>query len=67
MIMNERHCKWLPTIIGATTGIVTVLFLSGYLWPIEKPQDGDTAVIGICIIIFIPFCIGALLRLLQKK
>lgn len=67
MIINEKYRKWLPTIIGATTEIVTVLFLSGYLWPIEKPQDGDTAVIGICIIIFIPFCIGALLRLLQKK
>ena len=65
--MNEKYRKRLPTIVGAIAGIAVGLYISGYLWPIKKPQDGDTAVIGICIIIFASSCIGALLRFFQKK
>ncbi|MBY2897307.1 hypothetical protein J8K87_16020 [Bacteroides fragilis] len=67
MIINEKYREWLPTIVGAATGIAIAMFLSGYLWPIEKPQDGDAAATGIGIIIFAFSCIGALLQLPHKK
>lgn len=69
MIMNDRYRKWLPVIAGITTGIVTALFLSGYLYPIEKgtPQGGITGAIGVGIIAFISFGIGVFLRFYQKN
>lgn len=52
MIMNERHCKWLPTIVGVVTEFVIVLFSLGYLCPIEKgtSKGGLIGAIGVCII-----------------
>ncbi|MBV4152522.1 hypothetical protein NXV06_06665 [Bacteroides fragilis] len=69
MIMNERHCKWLPTIVGVVTEFVIVLFSLGYLCPIEKgtSKGGLIGAIGVCIILIISFSILILIRFFRKK
>lgn len=67
--MKNRYRKWIPVIAGITTGFVILLFLSGYLYPIEKrtPQGRITGAVGVGMSLFIVFSHRSVATILSKE